>query len=335
MPVVVGEESFITQTISKSISYYYAIPTTEEEETADDETAFPTEPQFPYSPSTSPLISPVTPAPSSSPASPAKPHRSSCSDSPVLPLPSPSSSHRPLLLLFPWLHAKPAAVAKYRALYLCRGMDVLSVESSLWHFLWPPWGLEYAAQVLELLMEPCFTGRHIVVHAFSIGGYMFTQMLIHMDKDPERYMELSQMVKGHVYDSLVVGSLEHMAIGLGKSLFPRFDGLAQGVVAVAMLYFWLFKTKTADLYDRSIRVFHSSPVTSPALFFFCENDLMCDSVNMEATIHLWRKRGIAVEARKWKESVHTAHLRCHPEEYLSTLDTFLNSLAIAPLREKI
>ncbi|CAB1346158.1 unnamed protein product [Coregonus sp. 'balchen'] len=127
------------------------------------------------------------------------------------------------------------AMAKYRDLYLERGLDILSVESAVWHFLWPRWGLEYGAEVLEILDDPRFKGRPLLVHAFSIGG----------------------------------------------------------------------------------------------------TNVLCDPVAMEAAIYFWRKRGIAVETRKWKESVHAAHLRCHPEEYLLTLETFLNSLKVAPPRAKM
>lgn len=102
-----------------------------------------------------------------------------------------------------------------------------------------------------------------------------------------------------------------------------------------MLYFWLFKTHTADFYNTSIQVFHDSPITAPALFFFCENDALCSPADMEHLIDHWRRRGVTVESRKWKESKHAAHMRCHPEEYLSTLEKYLNSLALSSLKAKI
>lgn len=223
-------------------------------------------------------------------------------------------------------------MVKYRDLYLERGLDILSVESTVWHFLWPRWGLEYGAEVLELLDDPRFKGRPLLVHTFSIGGYTFTQLLSQMVREPHKYPGLAQRVVGHVYDSLVVGSLEHMATGLGKTLFPRMEPLVR---YTALLYFWLFKSQTVHYYDNSVQVFYNSPVTAPALFFFCENDALCDPVAMEAVLDFWRKRGVAVENRKWKESVHAAHLRCHPEDYLSTLENFFHSLNIAPLRAKM
>lgn len=92
-------------------------------------------------------------------------------------------------------------------------MDVLIVQSNVIHFLWPRWGLDYALEVLKLLEEPQFSGRAVLVHASSIGGYTFTQILIHIAQGQREHAGLAQRVVGHIYDSLVVGTLEHMAIG--------------------------------------------------------------------------------------------------------------------------
>ncbi|KAM7367161.1 hypothetical protein PAMP_015085 [Pampus punctatissimus] len=243
-----------------------------------------------------------------------------------------ATASRPLLLFLSWLGAQPGAVTKYTDMYLECGMDVLLVQSSVLHFLWPPWGLEYGLEVLKVLEEPQFSGRPVLVYASSIGGYTFTQILTHIAHGPKEHAGLVDRVVGHIYDSLVAGTLEHMAIGLGRTLVPRFEGLVKNI---AMFYFWLFKSRTADFYNNSVRIFHNSPIIAPALFFFCENDALCDPVAVENIIDLWRGRGVAVESRKWKKSIHAAHMRCHPEEYLSTLERFLNSLPVSSLKAKM
>lgn len=165
---------FVARRISNSITYYYA-PFSE----AGDWTLCPAKESL----SSSPLLS----------------------DS--------ASTSRPLLLLFSWLGAQLGAVAKYRDLYLDHGMDVLVVQSSVMHFLWPRWGLDYGMEVLKVLEEPQFLERAVLVHASSIGGYTFTQVLTHIAQRPEKHAGLAHRVIGHIYDSLVVGTLEHMAIG--------------------------------------------------------------------------------------------------------------------------
>nr|XP_046235640.1 uncharacterized protein LOC124054035 [Scatophagus argus] len=326
MPEQFGEGKIIARRISSGITYYCApfsgAGTHSSCFAKDSGTSTDPLPISAPLPSSEPCSNPS----SSSSSSSANPSSSPLlSDSPSHTSDS-SSASRPLLLFFSWLGAQPSAVAKYRNLYLDRGMDVLVVQSNVMHFLWPRWGLNYGLEVLKVLEEPQFSGRSVLVHASSIGGYTFSQILTHIAQGQTRYAGLSRRVIGHIYDSLVVGTLEHMAIGLGKTLVPRFEGLVKNG---AMLYFWLFKTHTADFYDSSIQIFHSSPITAPALFFSSENDPLCDQAVMEKCIDHWRKRGVTVESRKWKESIHAAHMRCHPEDYLSTLDKFLNSVAIS------
>ncbi|XP_073337065.1 transmembrane protein 53-A-like isoform X2 [Pagrus major] len=246
--------------------------------------------------------------------------------------PASVSAPRPLLVFFSWLGAQPGAVAKYRDLYLDRGMDVLWVRSDVMHFLWPRWGMNYGLEVLKVLEEPRFSGRVVLVHASSIGGYSFTQILTHIAQGQKQHAGLAQRVIGQIYDSLVVGSLEHMAIGLGKTLLPRFERLIKNT---AMLYFWLFKSQTADLYNTAIQVFNDSPITAPALFFSSDNDVMCEQASMDKVIDRWRRRGVTVECKKWKVSTHAAHMRCHPEDYLCTLEKYLNSLPVSSLKAKM
>lgn len=126
----------------------------------------------------------------------------------------PPAHPKPILILLPWLGSRPQAIAKYCEIYFRTGFDVLIVESEVRHFLWPRWGLEFGGRLLELLESERFSHRPLLVHAFSIGGYTFTQVLVHVAKDTQRYQGLTNRIRGHIYDSLVMGSLEHMAIGM-------------------------------------------------------------------------------------------------------------------------
>ena len=120
--------------------------------------------------------------------------------------------------------------------------------------------------------------------------------------------------------------------GLGKNVFPRFEGLVR---RLSLLYFRVFKKQTVDYFNAAIKVFWNSPLTSPALVFYCENDMLSDPEDLEELITCWQSRGITVEKQKWKESIHAAHLRAHPQEYLSALDSFMQSISIVPLKAKM
>lgn len=188
----------MVKTIKKSITYY-STPLSEQQilcPTKDSKTSSSLRPTSSLPPSGLPL--------NNSPSA-------DISTSPLLS--STLSTSRPLLVFFAWLGAKPKDVAKYRNIYLDRGFDVLVVYSSVKHFLWPQCGLSYGLEVMKVLEEPQLTGRQLVVHATSIGGYTFTQILTHIVAGVEKHSALAQRVRGHIYDSLVAGTLEHMATG--------------------------------------------------------------------------------------------------------------------------
>lgn len=243
-----------------------------------------------------------------------------------------SVEEKPLMVMLPWLGSRPQAVAKYCEIYFRTGLDVLVVESEVREFLWPRWGLDHSKRLLELLQSECFASRPLLVHAFSIGGYTFAQLLVHVSQDMQKYQALTQRIIGQIYDSLVVGSLENMATGLGKTVFPRWETL---VKQTSLLYFSTFKRQTVDYFNTGVDVFRNSPVTAPALFFFCENDVMSDPRAMEELIDQWRNRGIDVTAKKWEDSTHAGHLKRHPQEYLATLEMFFHSVHITPLKAKM
>ncbi|XP_035013264.2 uncharacterized protein si:dkey-5i3.5 [Hippoglossus stenolepis] len=243
-----------------------------------------------------------------------------------------SEEPKPLMLMLPWLGSRPQAVAKYCEIYFRTGFDVLVVESEVKHFLWPRWGLDHGKNLIELLQSERFVSRQLIVHAFSIGGYTFTQLLVHVSRDMQKYQSLTKRIKGQVFDSLVMGTVEMMASGLGKTVFPRLESL---VKKVSMLYFGMFKQQTVDYYNTSIDVFWNTPIPAPSLFLFCENDLLSDAQTTIELIDFWRRRGINITTKKWADSTHAGHLKRHPQEYVTALELFFYSLNVAPLKAKM
>lgn len=244
----------------------------------------------------------------------------------------PAQEPRPLLLMLPWLGSRPQSVAKYCDIYFRTGLDVLVVTSEISHFMWPRWGLDHGQQLLDLLQSEQFESRPLLVHAFSIGVYTFAQLLVHVSKDLELYQNLTKRIKGQVYDSMVVGSLEHMATGVGKTTFPQFESL---IKYASLTYFGLFKRQTVDYFDASIDIFWNTPVKAPALCFYCKNDPLSDWQTVDRLMDYWRKDGIVVTGKSWEESTHAGHLRRHPQEYLSTINTFLHSVNVGSLQSKL
>ncbi|KAK6482497.1 transmembrane protein 53-like [Huso huso] len=239
---------------------------------------------------------------------------------------------KPLLLLLPWLGSRPHIVDKYREIYFRQGFDVLTVESEPSHFLWPRWGLDYGAQVLELLQSDSFVSRPLLLHAFSIGGYTFAQMMVHISMNAQQYKSVTDRIKGQIYDSLVIGSVEKMAEGVSKIFSHRLQGLVRWST---LFYFRALGGYTVDYYNAALHVYWNNSLQIPALFFYCENDPICDHKELDRLIKCWQQKGITVMEKTWKDSLHAGHLRQHPQEYLTTLHRFLQSLNMAALKAKM
>ncbi|XP_044286814.1 transmembrane protein 53-A-like [Varanus komodoensis] len=245
--------------------------------------------------------------------------------------PGPPPGPRPLVLLLPWLGAEPRALAKYLALYLERGWPVLVAESRLAHFLWPRWGLAYAARVLALLAEgEALGGGPLLIHACSIGGYTFAQMMVQLEQRPERLAGLQGRIRGLIYDSLVAGSLADMARGVARmagsvALRPL---IRRGV----LLYFRLFRRCTVVHFEAALEVFHRPPLRCPVLVFHCHNDPLSDAGTVQALLGAWRAAGIHAQVQEWPVSHHAGHLRLHPQDYARAVATFLRRLDLEPHR---
>jgi len=95
-----------------------------------------------------------------------------------------------------WLMAKKKHTGKFADLYLERGFDVLSVKVRPGQFMWPVKGSQLVAQsVLDLLSQK-YTARPIVIHGFSIGGYLWGEMQLKIAQDLPKYEELLLNISG-------------------------------------------------------------------------------------------------------------------------------------------
>ncbi|CAH1256119.1 Hypp1592 [Branchiostoma lanceolatum] len=230
---------------------------------------------------------------------------------------------RPLVLLFGWLGAKPRGLDRYRDVYTARGYDVLTVRGRLAHFAWPPRAVTFTEGLLTFLQQET-SERRLIVHAFSVGAYLYSIFLLHMQTHPDRYGGVRTRIIGQVHDSVVYGGLDMMAAGVAE-VSPLPGALVR---SAAMAYFWLTRPYTVDTYNRAIDTFIRGQVAAPTLLFYCENDPMSRAEAMRELVQYWRQAGVALQVRSWRESRHAGHIVVHRDEYLQTLGGFLDSLPV-------
>lgn len=99
----------------------------------------------------------------------------------------------------------------YQAFYHERGIDTLSFAVGPNHVLSPASAMEQMRNVLnEIKKRECVPD--LVFHHFSVGGFLFGQMIRLIEKDNAKYGHIQKSIKAQIFDSP-----------------PDFNGIATGV----------------------------------------------------------------------------------------------------------
>jgi len=122
-----------------------------------------------------------------------------------------TSEGRPLSILLCWLMAKNNAVNKYANFYLDRGFDVMTVRITPAQLLIPTLTNGIVEKELMPILKNVDHSKALI-HGFSVGGYVFGQMLRVADERPEYKAVMDAMI-GQIWDSVV-----------GKSKFSIYAG---------------------------------------------------------------------------------------------------------------
>lgn len=75
----------------------------------------------------------------------------------------------------------------------------------------------------------------MLLHGFSVGGYVWGECMVHMARDLDRYRHVLDQFHGQIWDSAV--ELTEIPIGVPKAMFPNNDTL-QRALANYMVYAW-------------------------------------------------------------------------------------------------
>jgi hypothetical protein len=160
----------------------------------------------------------------------------------------------------------------------------------------------------------------IVVHAFSVGGYLYGQSLRCIQKSPERYGILKSRIRAQVFDSPPDhGSIAH---GLSKS-FNLPIPLEKPVEMLFQGYLTLTHNTTGVEHRAASQIFHNNFIQSPSLFFYSLSDPISRYQDCEQVINTWRSNGIPVDTCRWEKSPHIQHGRVDPERYFGELEKLL------------
>lgn len=149
-------------------------------------------------------------------------------------------TNRPLLVILTWLLSKRQHVIKFVNLYMEQGFDVAVVSLTPWQLMWPTKGSRvsiYNRTVLQSIYYKIFktfqlvaadlltflkqneSYQQILLHGFSVGGYMWGEALDLMQSNKEKYSGIADRIVGQVWDS--IADVREIPIGVPHAVFPK------------------------------------------------------------------------------------------------------------------
>lgn len=241
--------------------------------------------------------------------------------------------NRPLLVMLSWLMSKRRHVMKFVNLYTEQGFDVALVTLTPWQLMWPTKGSRMvAADLLDFLVQ-YERSQQILLHGFSVGAYMWGEVMDLMQSDRQKYAHIIDMVVGQVWDSVV--DVPEAASGIPPAVFPKNYVLQNMLKKYLEYHLRTFYKQSTQYYVRSSQLFHTNLVHSPALFLISKVDTV-GNIRDNMRVHdQWVLNGVKTYVKIFDKSPHVGHFRKYPKEYVGELYAFLDKLNLIQNKEKI
>jgi hypothetical protein len=224
-----------------------------------------------------------------------------------------------LAIMIGWLGAKDHQMKSYLSYYHSHGFDTLSFAVGPRHVMFPHDAMKHMQNVWDTAAE-LSPNTPILLHAFSMGGYLFGQSLRCIENQPERYGHLRSQIRAQIFDSVPDhGSIAH---GISKS-FNLPTPFEKTIEMMAKGYLSLTHDTAGVEHRAASHSFHNNFVQAPALFYYSLSDPISRYQDVEQVMKTWKGNGIPVEGCKWEKSPHIQHGRRDPERYFGELEKLL------------
>lgn len=240
---------------------------------------------------------------------------------------------KPLVLVLAWLQAKHKHLKKYAELYTAQGFDVLIAEITPWQLLWPVKGSQVVASDILKFLHNNDSFSPMVVHGFSVGGYIWGEVMVHMAREMDKYKPTLDRICAQVWDS--AADITEIPVGVPKALFPNNDTFQKALRSYMLYHMKTFHDAATVHYIRSSQIFHYTLLHAPALMYVSKTDPVGAERSNDSVRQDWESKGIPVTWKCWDRSPHVGHFRKHPEEYIQLLMGHLQSVNLLRNPEKL
>lgn len=169
---------------------------------------------------------------------------------------------------------------------------MLSTEITPWQLLWPVKGSQLVANDIVNFLYHNTNYNPLLIHGFSVGGYLCGECNLIMSRDMEKYKPLLNRFVGQIWDS--AADITEISVGVPKALFPRNPKLQTALKTYMNYHMKAFHEPATQHYIRSSQMFHSNLIKCPALFLVSETDPVgAVSSNMRVR-ESWESMGMRV-----------------------------------------
>ncbi|ETN66661.1 hypothetical protein AND_001554 [Anopheles darlingi] len=238
---------------------------------------------------------------------------------------------KPLVLVCAWLQATDKHLAKYAEFYLEQGFEVLTVHITPWQLVWPVHGSQKVAEdVVKFLSNNDFP-EGIVLHGFSVGGYLWGECLVKLHAHPTGSRTLQKIV-GQIWDS--VADITEIPVGVPHAVLPRNPKLQNMLRNYITYHLKLFHEEATQYYEHCTHLFHHEPAQCPALLLVSKTDPVGTETANRRLCDIWESIGVKTTVKCWDKSPHVGHFHKHREEYVQLLLTHLRSLNLPMYNRK-
>lgn len=234
--------------------------------------------------------------------------------------------NKPLVVMLSWLMAKRKHVYKYADFYIYKGFDVMNVAITPWQLLWPVKGSQIVAADILQFLDKNKLFAPILLHGFSVGGYLWSEVLVQLAAERNRYSHILDRIHGQIWDSLA--DVTEIPEGFPVAVFPRNNVLRSALKQYITYHMKTFDKEATCHYIRGSQMFHTNIVKAPALFLVSKTDpIGTEKSNLRARDN-WEQMGIQTYWKCWDKSPHVGHFRHYPEEYKDELEKFLENVGL-------
>ncbi|KAK9710620.1 Eukaryotic protein of unknown function (DUF829) [Popillia japonica] len=241
--------------------------------------------------------------------------------------------NRPLVVMPSWLMAKEKHIKKYANFYLDYGFDVLNISVTPWQLLWPVKGTQVVAKDILKFLKVNETYSPLVVHGFSVGAYLWSEVLVRLAAERSLYRPVIDRISGQIFDS--AADITELVIGVPIAVFPSNKVMQNALRSYLLYHMKKFDKVATSHYVRASQMYHTNLIRVPALIFCSEKDPIGAVRSNQRARENWESNGTKVYWKCWDDSPHVGHFQKHPKEYLEALTNYLDKLDLISSRDKL